>query len=369
MRAARTAATIPLAEAARAWLVAVEAAGRSSLTSRTYHNAWRALERLLGPRALGAVTADDLRRALVALRGRYRPKSVQTYAAAWRALFAWCVAEGLLRESPMARVPVPQPPLVERPGLTAEEIARLARACEGRTLRDARDRALVLTLLATGLRASELLQLRRADVEEAAGLLRVRGKGNRERVIALERVARAAVSRYLLLRGQDGEPALWLGERGPLTLRGLWEVCRRRGEQAGIPGLHPHRLRRAALGLWLDAGLPEEAVRFSADKEAEWIETRTRSAWLDRHPCFSADKAAEWIETDRDRPRRIADGLVSPLTKQRSGLKHDGYAPKTLVTSFSADKAAEWIETSSRTSSTRRSRVSPLTKQRSGLKR
>lgn len=294
---------LPLSEVWASYLVALDAAGRSPNTIATYRYAGKALIAVTGDLALDALTPDGVRRAIVQLRVAGRaPKTLRVYSAAWSALYRWAVLEGLIEVSPLDRVERPRVPVREAPGLSPEQLSRIAAVCEPRTLAGARDRAIILTLAATGLRSAELLRLRRADVVEesaAARYIHVIGKGNRERLIALQRPARDAIGRYLLLRGQDDEPALWISERGALAWAGLYAICRRRGDQAGVPGCHPHRFRRAALSLMLDAGLPEADVQRLAGH---------RSAAMTR------------MYTSYSQERRSNDALLEASPLERAGV-------------------------------------------------
>lgn len=167
-----------------------------------------------------------------------------------RTFFNWLVAEEEIRTSPMARM---RPPRVteEAPKvLTDVELTRLFKACAGRTFEARRDAALMRVLADSGMRRGELAGLMVADVHlEGAGLILLRGetsKGNRDRLVPLSREAVAAMDRYLRLRHSHAyahEPWLWLGKRGRLSDSGILQVVERRGRQAGVPGLHPHRFR------------------------------------------------------------------------------------------------------------------------------
>jgi integrase len=87
--------------------------------------------------------------------------------------------------------------------------------------------------------------------------VRVLGKGRRPRVLPLGRVAVKSVDRYLRERARrpDASSAwLWLGRKGRMTASGITQMVRRRGDAAGIPGLHPHQLRHTFAHSWLASG-------------------------------------------------------------------------------------------------------------------
>lgn len=150
------------------------------------------------------------------------------------------------------------PPLPARgqtlPQILSEgEVERLLRACGGGKLLDLRDRALLEMAYGCGLRASELGGLLRRDVDWAGGIVRVRGKGDKERLVPFLGAVREQVMRYLdrVQFGGDldhGNVPLFLSRNSlPLRREDIWRILRRRGRIAGIPlgRLHPHVLRHS----------------------------------------------------------------------------------------------------------------------------
>lgn len=119
-----------------------------------------------------------------------------------------------------------------------------------------RDKAIILTLLDTGLRAAELLSLNIADIDLLTGDIRVRsGKGGKPRMVYIGRATRRAVRSYLKLR-LDPNPCLWLTKDGDrLTYWGLRAMIRRRSLDAGIPPPEIHAFRRAFALNMLRAGV------------------------------------------------------------------------------------------------------------------
>ena len=125
---------------------------------------------------------------------------------------------------------------------------RLLEALPNDTLAQKRDRALILLLLSTGARISEILRLDRNDWKPER--LWVLGKGDRERVVQVTEKARAAVEDYLTAR-EDRSPALFIGfqpaskaaHSNRLTTAGAQHVCRQLARRLDIPAFHPHQLR------------------------------------------------------------------------------------------------------------------------------
>jgi integrase/recombinase XerD len=134
---------------------------------------------------------------------------------ALRRFSVWLVEEGKLPADPLVGLKPPQLDQQLVPGLSEDEIRRLLRACEGKSLRDRRDEAIIRLLLETDLRVGECLALTVDDVDVRGGLVLVRrGKGGKGRVVPFGPVTGRALDRYLRLR--RGHPlahsdALWLG--------------------------------------------------------------------------------------------------------------------------------------------------------------
>ena len=195
------------------------------------------------------LTATHIRAYLAALQERgLRPHSVHAAARAIRALCHFLVAEGVLRTSPMANVRMPRLPSEIPPAFTEADLLHLLTACG-----HARDKALLLVLLDSGCRASELLALDVGDVDVRSGQVHVRhGKGRKERVVYIGARSRRQLLRYLDERGEpDVDDPLWLsqttGER--LTDAGLRLLLRRLGLRAGVRHCHLHTFRRT-FALW-----------------------------------------------------------------------------------------------------------------------
>lgn len=208
--------------------------------------------------ALADVTPSLLRAYLVHLQERKLASNTQhTHARALRAFFNFCRREELLTESPFAKVKMPRADKVDKPALAAADVRRLVRACD-----TPRDLALLLTALDTGARASELCALNVGDMDlDLLTVIIRQGKGRKDRTVYIGARTAAAVSRYLGERDDlaTGAP-LFLSETqsnmdGRLTRFGLRGIVLRLGKAAGVPGVHPHRLRRTFAVTCLRAGM------------------------------------------------------------------------------------------------------------------
>lgn len=232
-----------------AYLDSLQAQGKSTATIKTYRTQLSLFFRWLegkgyesNPKEITQFDIADYRNHLQE-QGRL-PRTVNTALAAIEAFCKWLVDEGHITFNPADRVKrikqVTEPPK----WLTRSERARLLRVAERE--KDMRNTVLVLTLLMSGLRASELVNLKHDDIiiGERKGSIVVRhGKGNKRRTVPIERDLRNWLGKYITEVHPTGE---WLfpsqrGER--LTYDGLHSLCRNIGEKAKIDGLTPHMLR------------------------------------------------------------------------------------------------------------------------------
>ncbi len=188
------------------------------------------------------------------------PATLQRKAACLRSFYRHLRREGLLARDPTAELRGP-PRLQRLPSvLTREEVALLLRQPDrssgiGQQPLALRDRALLEVMYACGLRASEATALELGDVDLDEGLLRARGKGSKERIVPVGRVAVAALrvwcerGRPALLAGDLAAPAapttLFLNHRGrPLTRQGLYKIVQGHARRAGLAErMSPHTLR------------------------------------------------------------------------------------------------------------------------------
>jgi integrase/recombinase XerD len=199
---------------------------------------------------------------------RYKESSIARALAAVRSFHRFCLEEGLLGSDPSEEVGAPRVPQGIPKALTEAEVEALLDAVPGDGPRPRRDRAILELLYAGGLRISELVGLDLGDVDLYDGLVRVLGKGNKERVAPLGRTAREAVGDYLTtgrpeLAGRTSTPALFLNARGGrLTRQGAWLIVRAAGDRAGLSGrLFPHVLRHSCATHMLDRGADIRVVQ------------------------------------------------------------------------------------------------------------
>lgn len=195
------------------------------------------------------------------------PSSVERAVSAIKGLHRFMVADELCSAFPTADLPLPAKPARLPDVISVEAAARLLDQAFPQTPSGLRDRAILETLYGCGLRASELcgLDLRSVVLDEA--LLRVHGKGGKERVVPVMGTAAAALSAYLEqgrgeLVGRRSTQAVFLNVRGGrLSRQSVHAIVERYGRVAGIEGLHPHTLRHSYATHLLEGGADLRAVQ------------------------------------------------------------------------------------------------------------
>jgi integrase/recombinase XerD len=244
--------------------VAVEK-GYSGHTVAAYRNdLTQFLTYLAGESALSWQDVDHeyIQRYVLYLKQReYAPSTVGRKVAAVKSFFHFLVADGVLRDDPTASVDSPSVDRHLPHPLSREEVARLLAGPARNTAKGVRDRALLELMYATGMRASEVIQLEVGAVDLEAGTVRCVGKGDKERLLPLYERARDALQTYIeggrvrLLRGRD-EAVLFVNHRGrPLTRQGLWLIIREYAAESGIEQeVTPHTLRHSFATHMLDGG-------------------------------------------------------------------------------------------------------------------
>jgi site-specific recombinase XerD len=176
--------------------------------------------------------------------------TVRHYFVVLSCFFNWVVEEGFVEENPMAKIKVAKSkPKVVVP-FSSEEISRMLEICDydyehNAKFLGSRNRAIILVLLDTGIRLSELIGMKVGDINNDTGYIRVLGKGGKERVVRMGKVARKALWRYLMYRTNKDTQELWLTEEGkPLHNSGVQSLVKRLKERAGINGNgNVHRFR------------------------------------------------------------------------------------------------------------------------------
>ncbi len=224
------------------------------------------LAAFLRGRGLARAGEDDLFAFLASCRGR--ASSAARRIASLKRFYRWCVRERIVAADPTLRIDRPRCAPRFPKTLSEADVEALLAAPDTATELGLRDRAMLEVLYASGLRVSELVGLRTFEVNLEAGLLRVSGKGSRQRLVPLGEEAVEWTRRYLAearpaLLGARTSDALFVTARGaPMTRQAFWRNLRRYGERA-IPGkrLSPHVLRHAFATHLLNHGADLRAVQ------------------------------------------------------------------------------------------------------------
>lgn len=227
--------------------------GLSDNTLKAYRRDLEDCQRWLSTRttAIAEAEAADLLGYLSALNAG----SVRTAArrlSSLRRFYAWLVREGHRRSDPAARIEAPRLGRSLPKSLTEAEVETLLIAPDVDTDLGLRDRAMLELLYATGLRVSELVGLQSSQVNLRQGVVRVTGKGGKERLVPMGDEATTWLQRYLresrpaLLKGQISDDLFPTRRGSGMTRQAFWHLIKRYAYQAGIDKpLSPHVLRHA----------------------------------------------------------------------------------------------------------------------------
>lgn len=261
-----------LSQAIEGFLLEKSAQRLSPHTISDYINSFRKLQSFLGDPEFADITADQIRAFLADLEKPRAPagiaprlakplskKQILNIHTGLSALWTWAVKEGITSLHILREIPRPRP---EKPAIvpfSREDVKALLDACDrsrpykrpGKRESDhavptaLRNRAIVLLLVDTGIRASELCNLKISDVDLKNRRVVVFGKGSKERSLPISATTAKAIWKYLASRDSDSVHApLFTTTRGRnLTRHALLDLLDRLGQRAGVPHVHPHRFR------------------------------------------------------------------------------------------------------------------------------
>jgi integrase/recombinase XerD len=253
-------------------------------------------------REVDALTRADLEGLVRDLMAEGRsPRSVARAVACYRGFYRFLLIDGRLTVNPADDLRPPRAWKVLPRYLSVEDVDRLLKQPVVTTPRGLRDRALIELLYATGMRVSELLSLRPADVNLEASYLTCSGKGSKQRIVPIGDEAAAWVKKYLresraALLHKRTSPRLFVNARGGgpgLTRVGFWKILKAYARQAGLTkDLSPHMLRHSFATHLLERGADLRAIQMMlghADLSTTQIythvlEQRMRSIYDQFHP-------------------------------------------------------------------------------------
>jgi integrase/recombinase XerD len=221
---------------------------------------------------ISTITSNDLRRFIIGLQGKRKyskhpytkpqpvklsSQTIQTYCRAIRAFFGFLHREAFIDTNPMAKVKMPRVPETVVPTFSDKELERLLVQPDKHSNEGFRDYAILLTLIDTGARLSELADLKAADIDYEQSYFKVMGKGSRERYEPFgHRVAKALMKYKLKHRPEPiGTDNFWLKRDGqPLPASRIEKLVSMYGKKAGLKRCYAHKLRHTSSLLYLRNG-------------------------------------------------------------------------------------------------------------------
>ncbi|MEY4579613.1 MAG: hypothetical protein RL701_4316 [Pseudomonadota bacterium] len=218
--------------------------------------------------ALDAAAASDIRTVLSSLtEGGLSARSQARFMSSLRGFYKHLVREELVAQDPFQQLETPRFTNKLPSLLAASEVLLLLAAPDCTDLRGLRDAAMLHTLYASGLRVSELVELRLVDVDLRTGVLSPLGKGRKRRIVPLGELASDSVQRYLTsVRGKwadASEARLFVTQRGTgMTRQAFWKNLKRYARVAGISKrVSPHTLRHSFATHLLEGGADLRVVQ------------------------------------------------------------------------------------------------------------
>ncbi|MGB2770567.1 MAG: site-specific tyrosine recombinase XerD [Candidatus Zixiibacteriota bacterium] len=245
------------------------------LSTNTIESYRRDLERYLSflrdrkVDAVGAIRQEHISKFITLLsRKGLAANTIARKLSSLRRFHKFLVIEGYCDIDPTSTLESPRQWRKLPTFLTQEEVKNLLKQPDLSAPLGLRDEAILEFLYATGVRISELIHTKRKDVLTEVELVRVIGKGNKERIIPIGRAAIASVQKYLRearpkLANENSEDVLFLNRRGrPFSRMGLWKILRKYVNQAGITKrVSPHTIRHSFATHLLEGGADLRAVQ------------------------------------------------------------------------------------------------------------
>jgi integrase/recombinase XerD len=187
-------------------------------------------------------------------RKKIRASSAARLLSSLKRIYRWLLRQNRIKIDPTLNIDTPKLPRNLPKSLTEADVDSLLAAPDVKTPRGERDKAMLEVLYASGLRVSELVSLKLPQVSQDMGVVRVMGKGSKERLVPLGEEALARVKRYVavarpaLLAGKGSDDLFVTARGAAMTRQSFWHIIKRYASQAGLkvsPSISPHVLRHA----------------------------------------------------------------------------------------------------------------------------
>ncbi|HKX31583.1 MAG TPA: site-specific tyrosine recombinase XerD [Blastocatellia bacterium] len=243
--------------------------GLSENTIQAYQNDLKKLGKIASDLGKGLLTLDrgDMIAIFAQLKtGHHSDASIARFSSTMRGFYKFIIDEGFSKQDPTAHLATRKSWQTLPRFLTPEEVEAILKMPDLQSPSGLRDRAMLETLYATGLRVSELVGLSHADLDWETGLLTCFGKGSKQRRVPVGRSALTYLQMYLpariqLLVGRQSE-LLFLDQGGrPVTRQKFWKLIKTYGEMANVDYVTPHMLRHSFATALLSNGADLRSVQ------------------------------------------------------------------------------------------------------------
>lgn len=246
--------------------------GLSEHTVSAYKQDLEALEHYMETSKIDLENIDEDQLLLFSIHLSKRGDSKRTIArrlSCLRKFFAWLFEEKHIKQNPAELLDTPKLPLYLPEVLSIEEVQALLSAPDTTSKLGQRDLAILHLLYASGLRVSELIHVKATDIDFERGIIRVFGKGKKERLIPIHSLALTILTNYLqntrsqFIKSSDTDDELFLNRSGKkLTRQGVWKLIKRYAQLAGIQAIiSPHTLRHSFATHLLEGGADLRTVQ------------------------------------------------------------------------------------------------------------
>ena len=204
-------------------------------------------------KTLKAATREDLLAVLAAeIQQGKSPRSVSRYLSAYRQFYRWLVRDRVINSDPVALIESPKTGRGLPKALTEKQVESLLAAPDMDSVLGKRDKSMLELMYATGLRVSELVSLELSNLNLNQGVVRVMGKGQKERLVPIGDLAHESLKLYLasgrpqLLKAAQTNSVFVTSRKSAMTRQAFWYMLRRYAAQCDIPqNLSPHMLRHS----------------------------------------------------------------------------------------------------------------------------
>lgn len=225
------------------FLLTCEVEGKSPFTVSFYAYRLKPFISFLsqqGIKNLRVRTPNYVRLFLLNLQRRgLAPSTIQGYYAALNVFFNWLQREKIIKQSPLENIKRPRMPKKNIRAFSGQEIQRILSTVSGDKFMQVRNRAMVLLLLDTGIRLGELTKIQLGDIGFSREIIRIMGKGNKERIVRMGRLTQEAVWEYITEYCLNRQH-IWTTKGGvPLKREGVQTAVRGVCYKAGINGAKP----------------------------------------------------------------------------------------------------------------------------------